>query len=86
MNGIGKHAACYRGFLPDDRCLVPLTVLLWATVALWLLVYLVAAWSRPNKKRALGASPRPSGWEFAHAALFRQSRSFDPNPIGDVVS
>ena len=43
MNGIGKHAAFYRGFLPDDRCLVPLTVLLSATLALWLLVYLVAA-------------------------------------------
>jgi hypothetical protein len=43
MNGIGKQAAFYRGFLPDDRCLVPLTVLLWATLALWLLVYLVAA-------------------------------------------
>jgi hypothetical protein len=43
MNGIGKQAAFYRGFLPGDRCLVPLTVLLWATLALWLLVYLVAA-------------------------------------------
>jgi hypothetical protein len=43
MNGIGKQAAFYRGFLPDDRCLVPLTVLLSATLALWLLVYLVAA-------------------------------------------
>jgi hypothetical protein len=43
MNGIEKHAAFYRGYLPDDRSLVPLTVLLSATLALWLLVYLVAA-------------------------------------------
>jgi hypothetical protein len=41
MNEIGKQAAFYRGYLPDDRSLVPLTVLL-STLALWLLVYLVA--------------------------------------------
>jgi hypothetical protein len=42
MNGIGKQAAFYRGYLPDDRSLVPLTVLLSTTLALWLLVYLAA--------------------------------------------
>ena len=42
MNEIGKQAAFYRGYLPDDRSLVPLTVLLSTTLALWLLVYLVA--------------------------------------------
>jgi hypothetical protein len=42
MNGVGEQAAFYRGYLPDDRCLVPLTVLLSQTLALWLLVYLVA--------------------------------------------
>ena len=42
INGIGKQAAFYRGYLPDDRSLVPLTVLLSTTLALWLLVYLVA--------------------------------------------
>jgi hypothetical protein len=36
-----KQAAFYRGYLPDDRSLVPLTVLLSTTVALWLLVYLI---------------------------------------------
>jgi hypothetical protein len=41
MNGIGKQAAFYRGYLPDDRSLSPLTVLLSTTVALWLLVYLI---------------------------------------------
>jgi len=39
MNGTGKQAAFYRGYLPNDRSLVPLTVLLSTTVALWLLVY-----------------------------------------------
>jgi hypothetical protein len=42
MNGIGKQAAFYRGYLPDDRSQIPLTVLLSATLALWLLIYLVA--------------------------------------------
>ena len=41
MNAIGKQAAFYRGYLPDDRSLFPLTVLLSTTVALWLLVYLI---------------------------------------------
>ena len=41
MNGIEKQAAFYRVYLPDDRSLVPLTVLLSTTLALWLLVYLV---------------------------------------------
>ena len=43
MTSIGKQAAFYRGYLPDDRSLVPLTVLLSTTLALWLLVYLVVA-------------------------------------------
>jgi hypothetical protein len=43
MTWIGKQAAFYRGCLPDDRSLVPLTVLLSTTLALWLLVYLVVA-------------------------------------------
>ena len=38
MTSIGKQAAFYRGYLPDDRSLVPLTVLLSTTLALWLLV------------------------------------------------
>jgi hypothetical protein len=49
MNEIGKQAAFYRGYLPDDRSLVPLTVLLSTTLALWLLVYLVAAIAAPHQ-------------------------------------
>ena len=42
MNGIEKQAAFYRGYLTDERSLVPLTIVLVSVVALWLLVYLVA--------------------------------------------
>jgi hypothetical protein len=54
MNGIGKQAAFYRGYLPDDRSLVPLTVLLSTTLALWLLVYLVAAVADPHQDAGAG--------------------------------
>ena len=54
MNGIGKQAAFYRGYLPDDRSLVPLTVLLSTTLGLWLLVYLVAAVADPHEDAAAG--------------------------------
>ncbi len=43
MNGIEKQAAFYRGYLTDERSLVPLTIVLATVVVLWLLVYLVAA-------------------------------------------
>jgi hypothetical protein len=41
MNGIARQAAFYRSYLPDDRSLLPLTILLSTAVAVWLLVYLV---------------------------------------------
>jgi len=42
MNGIGKHAGFYRGYLTDDRSFIPLTIALAIGVALWLLFYLVS--------------------------------------------
>ena len=42
-NGIEERAAFYRGYLIDDRSLVPLAIILATTVALWLLLYLVSA-------------------------------------------
>jgi hypothetical protein len=54
MNGIEKQAAFYRGYLPDDRSLVPLTVLLSTTLALWLLVYLVAAVAQAHQDAGAG--------------------------------
>jgi hypothetical protein len=41
MNGIEKQAVFYRGYLIDDRSLIPLTRALAAIVGLWLLVYMV---------------------------------------------
>ena len=42
MNGIGKHAAFYRAYLPHDRSLVPVAVALGFIVALWLSLYFVS--------------------------------------------
>jgi hypothetical protein len=48
MDGIGKHAAYYRGYLPHDRSLVPVAVALAAIVALWLSLYCVSAERNPQ--------------------------------------
>jgi hypothetical protein len=50
MNGIEKHAAYYRGYLPHDRSVIPLAIALATVVALWLLIYLVSV---------VGPQPRP---------------------------
>ncbi len=41
MNGIEKHAVFYRGYLADDRSLLPLIIVLITGAAFWLLVYLI---------------------------------------------
>jgi len=51
MSGFEKHAEFYRAYLTEERSLIPLTVALATIVALWLLVYLVAA---------IGPAPAPS--------------------------
>jgi hypothetical protein len=43
MNRIEKQAAFYRGYLPDDRSLVPLIIVLTTWAVLWLLEYAVNA-------------------------------------------
>jgi hypothetical protein len=77
MNGIEKQAAFYGGYLPDDRSLVPLTVLLSTTLALWLLVYLVVAVAEAEAYQDAGVGrrlrnlhPRPSACEFADPAQY----------------
>lgn len=47
MNGIEKRAGFYRGYLTDDRSLIPLTIVLGITLALWLLVYLIGSVGQP---------------------------------------
>jgi hypothetical protein len=43
MDGIGKHAAFYRAYLPHDRGVIPMAVAMGTVVALGLLLYLVSA-------------------------------------------
>jgi hypothetical protein len=42
MNGIEKFADYYRGYLPHERSLIPLTIALATVVALWLSLYLIS--------------------------------------------
>ena len=67
MNGIGKQAAFYRGYLPNDRSLVPLTVLLSTTLALWLLIYVVAAVAEAHQDA--------SAWRAAPVTFIRDRRA-----------
>jgi hypothetical protein len=70
MNGIGKQTAFYRGYLPDDRSLAPLTVLLSTTAALWLLIYLIsvagdapryaASFASQTRSRSIAIDPQTS--------------------------
>ena len=46
--GIEKHAEYYRGYQPDDRSIWPVAIVLATMVALWLLVYLIAAVGGPS--------------------------------------
>lgn len=48
MDGIGKHAAFYRAYLPHDRSLVPVAVALCAIVALWLSLDLISTKRSPQ--------------------------------------
>ena len=56
MNGTEKRAGYYRGYLTDDRSLIPLTIVLGIIVALWLLVYLIGSVGAPYKPQ-LGLLP-----------------------------
>jgi hypothetical protein len=61
--GIEKHAAFYRGYLIDDRSLVPLTIAWVTIVAIWLLVYLVSAigpQATPQMAQASSLVSRPA--------------------------
>ena len=54
MNRIEKQAAFYRGYLTDERSLVPLTIALATVIALWVLVYLVAAVAETHQGAGAG--------------------------------
>jgi hypothetical protein len=53
MNGIEKQAVFYRGYLIDDRGLIPLTIALATIVGLWFVVYLASAVAGPWANREL---------------------------------
>lgn len=61
MGGFDDNANFYRGYLPERRELMSLAITLMTIVAMWLLVYLVAA---------IGPTPAPvqpySGLLAAH--------------------
>ena len=59
MNGIGKHAAFYRAYLPHDRSLIPVAVALGVIVALWLCLYFIS--EEQNPQTAQRRSPRCGG-------------------------
>ena len=52
MNRIEKHAAFYRGYLPDDRNLAAVVAVLLTGIAFWLLFYLIAAVGPQTDRRA----------------------------------
>jgi hypothetical protein len=66
MDGIGKHAAFYRAYLPHDRGVVPMGVAVGTVVALGLFLYLVSA---------VGPAPKRQGdQDGARAAAVLVSR------------
>jgi len=58
MDGIGKHAAFYRAYLPHDRGLIPMAVAVGAVIALGLFLYLVNAVGPAPDAGAAAASTR----------------------------
>ena len=76
MNGIEKQAAFYRGYLIHERSLVPLTIILTSVVALWLIVYLVAA----------VAGPAQGGGGRTTSATFIRNHPAASFPIGRDAS
>jgi hypothetical protein len=79
MNRIAKQTAFYRGYLADNRSLVPLTVLLAAAVPIWLLVYLIGT---PADARH-DSGPAYSGTEIFirdHQAAGSLVRDAAPHP------
>jgi hypothetical protein len=56
MNGIEKYADYYRGYLPHERSVIPLTIALATIIALWLSLYLISdAGPAPTRQAARDA-------------------------------
>jgi hypothetical protein len=59
MNGIEKFADYYRGYLPHERSLIPLTIALATVVALWLSLYLISD-AGPTPQTAARSAMHPT--------------------------
>ena len=59
MRWIETQARYYRGYLADERSLIPVTILLANAVALWLLAYLVSSVGNPSQPQ-ISQSSQPS--------------------------
>jgi hypothetical protein len=60
MDGIEKFADYYRGYLPHRRSLIPLTIALATTIALWLSLYLISDAGPTPTRQAARAAMHPT--------------------------
>ena len=59
MRWIEKQARYYQGYLADEHSLMPVTILLANSVAIWLLAYLISSVGNPSQPQ-ISWSPHPS--------------------------
>ena len=74
MRWIEKQARYYKGYLADERSLIPVTILLANAVAVWLLVYLVSSVGTPSQPQT-SLSPHPYT-----SAIFQRASDEMPEP------
>jgi len=61
MHWIEKQARYYKGYLADERSLIPVTILLANAVAVWLLAYLISSVGTPSQPQtSLSSHPYTS--------------------------
>jgi hypothetical protein len=73
MHWIEKQARYYKGYLADERSLIPVTILLANAVAISLLVYLISSVGAPSQPQT-SLSPRP----YTSAIFQRASDEMTP--------
>ncbi len=74
MHWIEKQARYYKGYLADERGLIPVTILLANAVAIWLLVYLISSVGTRSQPQT-GLSPHPYT-----SAIFQRASNERPQP------
>jgi hypothetical protein len=72
MKGFENQARFYRAYLPDDRSLISVTLILVNGIAFWLLIYLLSVVGpAPSAEEAIA-------WQRAGAALNLQAATGPP--------